>query len=202
MTKHETNFDTNTTDADLSFNEPVVEKSSTTAKPILTISHLSREELEAKLNEVETQLNEAQLTVDDYKNQLLRNHAELDNIRKRANKDVQNAHKYGVERLVTELLPVIDSLERGMSIEIGDNEFAKQIHAGLEMTLKLLLDALEKSSIKPINPLDEIFDPTQHQAISTQENPNAKTNTVLQVLQKGYQLHDRLIRPALVVVAK
>jgi molecular chaperone GrpE len=76
------------------------------------------------------------------------------------------------------------------------------MHAGLEMTLKLLIDALEKSSIKPINPLGQLFDPTLHQAISVQENPEAQANTVLEVLQKGYQLHDRLIRPALVVVAK
>lgn len=158
--------------------------------------------LEKELAAVQEQLEEAISVADDYKNQLLRNHAELDNIRKRAEKDVQNAHRYSLERLVTELLPVIDSLERGMSIEVGDNELAQQTRAGVEMTYKLFMDALEKLAIKPVNPLGEAFDPSHHQAISMQENPEVTANTVLQVLQKGYLLHDRLIRPALVVVAK
>jgi molecular chaperone GrpE len=194
MNKHKT-------DTDLDRDGAPLEEKTTTAEP-LTFSQLSHEELTAKLNETEAQLNEAKLAVEEHKNQLLRNHAELDNIRKRANKDVQNAHKYGAEQLVLSLLPVVDSLERGMTIEIGDNEFAKQIHAGLEMTLKLLMDTLEKSAVKPVDPLGKAFDPALHQAISMQEDVNAEANTVLQVLQKGYQLQDRLIRPALVIVAK
>lgn len=171
-------------------------------EPLKAISHPDYEELEAKLNEVETALNTANAAIEEYKSQQLRNHAELENMRKRAEKDLQNAHKYGLERFVTELLPILDSLERGMSIEIGDNEFAKQIHVGVEMTHKLFTDSLEKFSIKRVDPLGGVFDPALHQAISIQEDPNAATNTVLQVLQKGYLLNDRLIRPALVVVAK
>lgn len=192
MTTHQTNQDDLPTTAE--------KETASTESPAL--EHLSYEELIAQFNETEAQLNEARLAIEDYKNQLLRNHAELDNVRKRANKDVQSAHRYGAESLVTALLPVIDSLERGMAVETNDNALAKQIHAGLEMTLKLLTDTLEKSSIKPIDPLHEPFDPTFHQAISTQEDPSVSANTVLQVLQKGYQLHDRLIRPALVIVSK
>jgi molecular chaperone GrpE len=185
-------------------NEPTMAQPSSTktAEPSSSNSFLSREALEAKLNEVAVQLETANTTIEDYKNQELRSHAELDNVRKRAQKDVQNAHKHGLERFIVTLLPVIDSLEQGMNIEIGDNAFAKQMHAGLEMTLKLFLDTLEKSSVQAINPVGQAFDPTLHQAISMQENAEVTANTVLQVLQKGYQLHDRLIRPALVVVAK
>lgn len=174
----------------------------TSSEKLKTISHENYAELEDKLNEIEAQLNAANTTIEDYKNQQLRNHAELDNIRKRAEKDIQNAHKYGLERFVTELLPIIDSLEHGMRIEIGDNVFAKQIHAGIEMTHKLFMDSLEKFSIKLVDPLGSLFDPALHQAISTREEKDVPTNTVLEVLQKGYLLHDRLIRPALVVVAK
>ncbi len=171
-------------------------------EPLKALSHPSYEELEAKLNEVEEQLNKANSTLEEQRNQLLRNHAELDNIRKRSEKDVQNAHKYSLDRLINELLPVIDSMERGLSIDVGGNEFAQNMHAGMEMTLSLLMSVLEKFSVKAVNPLNEPFDPTLHQAISTQEDANVAANTVLQVLQKGYVLHDRLIRPALVVVSK
>jgi|JI102314A1RNA_FD_contig_111_179329_length_4243_multi_4_in_0_out_0_3 molecular chaperone GrpE len=167
-----------------------------------TISHMEYKELLTKLNETEEKLNSSHAAIEDYKNQLLRNQAELDNIRKRTEKDIQNFYKYGLEKFVMELLPVIDSLERGMSIEVGENEFARQVHAGLEMTLKLLLDVLNKSGVSPVNPLGEAFDPAFHQAVSTQENASAEPNSVLQVLQKGYLLNDRLMRPALVVVAK
>ena len=167
-----------------------------------TISHMEYKELLTKLNETEEKLNSSHAAIEDYKNQLLRNQAELDNIRKRTEKDIQNFYKYGLEKFVMELLPVIDSLERGMSIEVGENEFARQVHAGLEMTLKLLLDVLNKYGVSPVNPLGEAFDPAFHQAVSTQENASAEPNSVLQVLQKGYLLNDRLMRPALVVVAK
>lgn len=167
-----------------------------------TISHMEYKELLTKLNETEEKLNSSHAAIEDYKNQLLRNQAELDNIRKRTEKDIQNFYKYGLEKFVMGLLPVIDSLERGMSIEVGENEFARQVHAGLEMTLKLLLDVLNKSGVSPVNPLGEAFDPAFHQAVSTQENASAEPNSVLQVLQKGYLLNDRLMRPALVVVAK
>ncbi len=158
------------------------------------LNHPSYEELEDLLNETEAK-------AEDYKNQLLRNHADLENIRKRAEKDINNAHKYGLERLINELLPVIDNFERALSIDSGDNEFAQRMHEGLAMTLNLFLKALEKVAVKPIDPLQQPFNPELHQAISTQEDSTVPANTVVKVLQKGYQLHDRLIRPALVIVS-
>lgn len=166
------------------------------------LDHPSRDTFEKQLNEVEAKLNEANAQIDAYKNQALRALADLENVRKRSEKDIANAHKYGLERLIPELLPVIDSLERGLDIDISGNEFAQRIHEGLAMTLNLFLDILAKFAVKPINPLGEPFNPDLHQAISMQEDAEAQPNTVLQVLQKGYLLNDRLLRPALVVVAK
>lgn len=170
------------------------------AEPLL--SRLTPEQLEAQLNETEDKLNKANMLAEEYKNQALRTLADLENVRKRSEKDVQNAHRYGLERIIPELLPIIDSLERGLDIAVSGNEFAQRIHEGLAMTLTLFLDTLAKFSVKPVNPLGEPFNPELHQAISMQEDPKAKPNTVLQVLQKGYLLNDRLLRPALVVVAK
>ncbi len=159
------------------------------------LTHPAYIELEEKLNQTEAQLN-------DSKNQLLRNQAELENIRKRAEKDVSNAHKYGLEKLVNELLAVVDSLEHGLNIEVGDNEFAKRMHEGMEMTRNLFIKALEKQGVKQLNPVGEQFNPEIHQALSMQEDPALQPNTVIQVLQKGYTLNDRLLRPALVTVSK
>lgn len=147
-------------------------------------------------------LEDAKAAIEDHKNQLVRLHAEMDNLRKRSEKDIANAHKYSLDRFAGELLPIIDSLEHGLSIDVGDNEFAKNIHDGLRMTLDLFLTTLEKFAIKPINPIHEMFTPDLHQAISMEENKDVAPNTVLKVLQKGYTLNDRLMRPALVIVAK
>jgi molecular chaperone GrpE len=168
----------------------------------LALEHPGYAALEAKLNETEEKLNAANSAIEEHKNQLLRTHADLDNIRKRTEKDIANAHKYALERLINELLPVIDSLERGLSLDVSQNEFATRICEGLQMTLKLFLDTLAKFGVKPVDPLNEPFNPELHQAISMQDNAEVPPNTVLQVLQKGYLLNDRLIRPALVVVAK
>ncbi len=166
------------------------------------LKQLSPAELEAQLNDTEDKLNKANSQLEEYKSQALRALADLENVRKRSDNDIQKAHKYGLERIISELLPVIDSLERGLDIAVSGNEFAQRIHEGLAMTLTLFLDTLAKFAVKPVNPMGEPFNPELHQAISMQEDPKAKPNTVLQVLQKGYLLNDRLLRPALVVVAK
>lgn len=159
------------------------------------ISHLSIEELEQKLNETEAALN-------DCNDREMRLRAEMQNAQRRAERDLSNAHKYALDKFSGELLPVVDSIERGLSIEVGGNEFAMRIHEGMEMTLSLLLKTLEKFGVKQINPISQPFNPELHQAISTQNDPTVKPNTVMQVLQKGYLLNERLIRPALVVVSK
>ena len=158
------------------------------------IEHPAYEELLAKLNEAEEKANRST-------DQALRTQAELENIRRRAEKDVSNAHKYGLEKLINEILPVIDGIERGLAIPAPNAE-AKNIHAGMEMTLGMLLKALEKYGVKQINPVGEVFNPEQHQALSMVEKAGAAPNTVIEVMQQGYLLNDRLLRPAMVIVAK
>lgn len=174
--------------------EPVVDQEEDDNEIIGVLDHPSYIELEKKLTETEAKANDAW-------NQQLRLQAELDNVRRRAQKDVENARKYSLEKFASELLPVLDSLERALLSDVNDNEFAKKIHEGIELTMSLFLKTLEKFSIKQVDPLGESFNPELHQAIATQPNQEVPPNTVVEVLQKGYTLNDRLIRPALVVVA-
>ena len=126
--------------------------------------------------------------------------AELDNVRRRSEREVANAHRYGLEKLLTSLLPVVDSLEQ--ALQLADKHADTSMHEGLELTMKLFLNVLEKHDVKQLDPLGTVFDPQQHEAMSIQESADALPNSVLAVFQKGYQLNDRVIRPARVVVAK
>lgn len=132
--------------------------------------------------------------------QYLRGAAELDNVRKRAQRDIESAHRYALERFATELLPVRDSLELGVRNGVASDP--QSLIAGQQATLKLLERAFEKFSITQIDPAGERFDPTLHEAVLMQEAPNAAPDSVLQVVQSGYELNGRLLRPARVVVAK
>lgn len=148
-------------------------------------------------------LEDARAKADEHWNQLLRANADLENARRRARQDVENAHKYGVERFVQELLPVKDSLEMGLAAASNsDNDAAASLKEGVELTLKMFDSTLEKFSVKTVDPVGEAFDPALHQAMTTQESAEHEPNIVIAVMQKGYQLHDRLIRPAMVVVSK
>jgi molecular chaperone GrpE len=126
--------------------------------------------------------------------------AELENIRRRAERDVANAHRYGLEKLIHNFLPVIDSLEQAS--QLGEKHADESMREGLSLTLKLFIDALNKLEVEPIDPLGAIFNPQEHEAMSMQEAKDAEPNTVLAVFQKGYKLNDRVIRPARVIVAK
>lgn len=126
--------------------------------------------------------------------------AELENVRRRADRDVENAHRYGQEKLIDSLLPVVDSLEQALLS--GDKEEHGAMYEGLELTLKLFLDALKKFNIEQLNPAGQPFNPQEHEAISMLDVEGAKPNSVIEVFQKGYKLHDRIIRPARVIVAK
>lgn len=136
------------------------------------------------------------------KDQALRALAEAQNMKRRAEIDADNARKYGQEKLIGELLPVVDNLERAIEAADADNELVKPILEGIELTHKSFLGALEKSSVAVIDPQGEPFDPQSHQAMSMVENPDVEPNTVIAVMQKGYSLHGRLIRPAMVMVSK
>lgn len=143
-------------------------------------------------------LRKAELDAQEHHDAWLRAKAETENVRKRAITDVANAHKYAVENFATELLAVKDSLEAALAVETATVESLK---SGAELTLKQLSAAFEKFKLTEVSPVGQKFDPHRHQAISMVE-ADAEPNTVVQVLQKGYVLHDRVVRPALVTVAK
>ncbi len=126
--------------------------------------------------------------------------AELDNVRRRAERDVANAHRYGLEKLISSLLPVVDSLEQALQLATQHADTAMQ--EGLGLTMKLFVDVLEKFDVQQLDPQGAAFDPQQHEAMSIQESADVPHNAVIAVFQKGYVLNDRVIRPARVIVAK
>lgn len=154
---------------------------------------------------LEAALNDARQKAQEYWEKLVRQQAEMDNLRKRTSRDVEQAHKYALEKFVSELLPVIDSLELGINAAQGEDESednTESLREGMELTLKKFLDVMAKFGVQPIDPLGEKFNPELHEAVSMQESPEASSNTVITVMQKGYTLNERLVRPAMVVVAK
>ncbi|MDZ7750019.1 MAG: nucleotide exchange factor GrpE [Halofilum sp. (in: g-proteobacteria)] len=157
---------------------------------------------EARIERLEQELESARAQAQDYWDRLVRSEAEKDNIRKRAQKDVDSARKQSLEKLAGELLAVRDSLELGVSAAYEDDADVARIREGTELTLKMLTQAMDKFSIEEINPEGEKFNPDLHQAMSMQEVEGQEPNTVISVMQKGYRLEDRLLRPALVMVAK
>lgn len=126
--------------------------------------------------------------------------AEVDNMRRRAERDVAQAHRYSLEKFSTALLPVIDSLEQ--ALQLADKEADASMCEGLALTMQLFTGVLEKFDVQQLNPIGEKFNPQEHEAMSMQDAPGTAANTVLMVLQKGYKLNDRVIRPARVIVVK
>ena len=146
-------------------------------------------------------LEEAQSAVVAAKDQALRAQAESENVRRRAQRDVEHAHKFALERFANELLPVVDSLEKSIEAASGDAD-AASISEGVELSLKLALAAMEKSGLTRIDPQGEPFDPEFHEAMGMIESADAEPGSILHVLQKGYTLNGRLVRAAMVMVAK
>ncbi|MGY8816527.1 MAG: nucleotide exchange factor GrpE [Pseudomonadales bacterium] len=151
-------------------------------------------DLSLQLAKLEADLLEA-------KDESLRNQAEMQNILRRSERDVQNAHKYALDKFVAELLPVVDNLERALQSIDQNKEDLKSLAEGVVLTLKSFQDVLARYKVLPIDPKGEVFDPELHQAMSILEMPGSIPNTVVDVFQKGYTLNDRLVRPAMVVVA-
>ena len=147
----------------------------------------------------QAQLEAAQAQAKKNYDDFLRSRAELDNQRKRAERDLSNAHKYALDKIAADLLAVRDSMELGLQAE---NASAEDLRKGTELTLKSLVQVMERYGIKVIDPMGEKFNPDLHQAMSMQESTEVEPNHVLLVMQKGYTLNDRLIRPALVAVSK
>lgn len=160
------------------------------------------EQLESPENiadSIEAQLEDAQAKASENWEHFIRAKAEMDNLRRRNAKDVENAHKYGIEKFVTELLPVIDGMSMGLATEDAS---AESLREGMVMTLDMLEKMMEKLGIEEIDPMNEKFDAEKHQAMTMQPNADVEPNTVIAVMQKGYSLNGRLIRPAMVMVSK
>ena len=155
---------------------------------------------ELDVSKLQEALAQAQQLAGSHKDQLLRTAAELENVRKRALREVENASRYGLEKFAVELLPVLDSLNGAVSN--AANADTKSLVEGQQATLKLLVKAFERLNIREIKPVGEPFDPARHEAVMSQESSTAEPNSVLQVVQPGFELAGRLLRPARVIVAR
>ncbi len=160
------------------------------------------EEEAISLEDLSQQLAEAKLKADENWDKLLRTQAEMENLRRRTERDLQNAYKFALEKFAKELLPVIDSLELGIEAASGDAADIVNIREGGKLTLKQFHTVLEKFNIVVVDPLDQVFNSEHHQAMSMQTTSDVEPNRVVKVFQKGYLLNDRLLRPAMVVVAQ
>ncbi len=153
------------------------------------------DELSLRVQALEEQLAEA-------RDQSLRAVAELQNVRRRAEQDVEKAHKFALEKFAADLLLVVDSLERGLELSDPADEALRPMREGMELTLKVLLDTLKRYQVEQLDPHGEPFNPEHHQAMAMEPNGSVEPNSVLKVFQKGYLLNGRLLRPAMVVVSR
>lgn len=153
----------------------------------------------ARIDELEKQLQQSQKTE---REAMIRAQAEIENIRRRTQQDVEKAHKFALEKFSNELLPVLDNLERALSAADHENEQLKPMIEGLELTLKSFLDAVRKFGIEVVEEKNVAFNPEVHQAMTLIDSPEHEANHVVDVMQKGYTLNGRLLRPAMVVVSK
>ncbi|MBK2124246.1 nucleotide exchange factor GrpE [Fangia hongkongensis] len=164
--------------------------------------------LKAKIDALEAKINANEQKVLEAKDSVLRAHAEMENIRRRAQKDVESAHKYSLEKFANALLPVLDSMEKAVEAAAhaqNAEEMAKGVTSmaeGVELTMKMLVDTMEKFGVEQIDPQGEAFDPNEHEAMAMQPHPEFDDNQVMDVFQKGYKLNNRIVRPARVVVVK
>ncbi len=160
------------------------------------------EVLQAEIDQLRNEMAALQLKAEENHELALRAKAESENTRRRVEKDIANAHKFALEKFSADLLPVLDSMELGLAATQEENANIERIREGSELTFKMLSSAVEKHGIKVVNPQGEKFNPDFHQAMSLQENTELEPNTVMAVLQKGYTLQGRLVRPAMVIVSK
>lgn len=160
------------------------------------------DEQEGKIAQLEAALLTSEAKVQEQQDSVLRAKAEVENMRRRTEGEIDKARKYALNKFAEELLPVIDNLERAIQAADTDNEVTKPLLEGVELTHKTFVDTVSKFGLKEINPEGETFNPEMHQAMSIQESPDHESNTVMFVMQKGYELNGRVIRPAMVMVAK
>lgn len=154
------------------------------------------------IEQLARELEEANRKLEEHKDRWTRAQADLENLRRRSEMEVMKAHKFALESFSRELLSVVDSLELGLAASTGDTPDVQKLREGTELTLKQLLTVLEKFQVRPIDPVGEKFNPALHQAMAMQPSETAEPNTVVKVFQKGWLLHDRLLRPAMVIIAQ
>lgn len=191
--------------SDQEHNSEVDENSETVEETVTDTGAVEPQPEEAvvePLLNAEEQIEALQQELVSTKDNALRMVAEAQNIKRRAEKDIDNARKYALEKFASELLAVADNMERALEASDSENEQLKPLTEGIELTQKSLLDILAKFNVEQLNPLGEPFDPQVHQAMSMIESPDAEPNSVTLVMQKGYTLNGRLLRPAMVMVAK
>lgn len=158
--------------------------------------------IETEEDDLQAQLEAANTRADDNWEKLLLAKADVENIRRRTQKDIEKAHRFSVEKFAKDMLPVVDSLEMGLSAVADSSSEEGALKEGMELTLKQLLDSLKKSGVEQLNPIAEVFNAELHQAISIVPSAEHEPNTVMQVFQKGYTLNSRLLRPAMVIVSQ
>jgi molecular chaperone GrpE len=156
----------------------------------------------ARIAQLEAALEVANGTIESQKDSVLRARADMENARRRAEQEVEKARKFALERFAGELLPVIDNLERAVQVADAENEAIKPIVEGVDLTHKSFISAVQKFGMEIVNPEGEAFNPELHQAMSMQESADVAPNTVMAVMQKGYTLNGRLLRPAMVMVSR
>ncbi|GFK34044.1 Protein GrpE [Vibrio cholerae] len=160
------------------------------------------DEKEAKIAQLEAALLVSEERVKEQQDSVLRARAEVENMRRRSEQEVDKARKFALSRFAEELLPVIDNLERAIQAADGEVEAIKPLLEGVVLTHKTFVDTIAKFGLKEINPHGEAFNPEFHQAMSIQESAEHEPNTVMFVMQKGYELNGRVLRPAMVMVSK
>lgn len=184
------------------FEEQQPEAVSTEIEPVDTGEESVDPITEVDVDAIQLELAQVQDQIAALKDQELRTKAEMQNVRRRAEKDVEKAHKFALEKFVNELLPVVDSLERAIEASSSDADAVVALREGVEMTLNMFVTGLGKFQVEQHDPVGEPFSPEQHQAMSMVPNPDVPANHVMAVMQKGYSLNGRLIRPAMVIVSK
>lgn len=152
--------------------------------------------------DVDALLEDARSKADEHWNELLRARADLENMRRRHSRDLENAHKHALDKFVAELMPIADSLELGMQAAKKDGATLETVAEGMEMTMKMLLSSIGKMGLEQINPEGEAFNPEMHQAVSMQPAEGVEANQVIAVMQKGYSFNGRVLRPAMVIVSQ
>jgi len=190
----------NKQESELDNSEQVSEEAVEAADSSEQVEGLTDEE--QRIAELEEALIKAEATVVEQQDSVLRAKAEMENARRRADSEVQKARKFALERFAGELLPVADNLERALQVSDAENELLKPILEGVDITLKSFNSTIEKFGMKSIDPQGESFNPELHQAMAMQESADHEPNTVMAVMQKGYEINGRLLRPAMVMVSR